>query len=408
MRLVKGRSLHQRLVAGDPLRPDEAGRIAAGVLEALSAAHDAGIVHRDVKPANIMIADDGMVLLADFGIAKHHTDTTQTSRGMLIGSLPYMSPDRLNGQDLAAGDMFALGATLYEMTEGTSPFARETPTAIITAVALEQPSPPRNAGHLGPLIQVLLNKDPAGRPDARAALHMLSTTDTETAAASAPARPKPQPGPVQPAIPSTVDMGPVATGLLSQGPSKPLRLAERNGIITNHVVKLGAAVLALLVATSIPIMRETWWDSNGSQVSQVTESFHFNRPLAFAASGISGVSTDSQIVPVGVIGTTVAIVVAVVLLLGLSHDAGRRAWSRGASAILGAWYAIVGLIAVVLLFRTLGAKFTADNPEYHVQSVYMPGGVALLFANCLILSAHVVTFKRLGKVSQPAAPQERV
>ncbi|MFD9304681.1 WD40 repeat domain-containing serine/threonine protein kinase [Streptomyces sp. NPDC060048] len=183
MRLVRGRTLAQEIRARGRLHADEAGRIASGVLAALSAAHAAEIVHRDVKPANIMLADDGAVLLTDFGIAKEHTATTQA---VLIGTLPYMSPERLSGKDLPAGDLFALGATLYETTEGVSPFARATAAAIMSAVVLEQPAPPLHAGRLGDLILALLAKDPDERPDAKTAAQVLSSDRTLEAPVTGP------------------------------------------------------------------------------------------------------------------------------------------------------------------------------------------------------------------------------
>ncbi|GAA1956726.1 serine/threonine-protein kinase [Catenulispora subtropica] len=185
MQLVAGRSLQQELAARGRLAPDEAGRIAGGVLAALAAAHTAGIVHRDVKPANIMLADDGSVLLTDFGIAKHHADTVQTAHGTVIGSLPYMAPERLDGHSLAAGDLFALGVTLYEMTEGVSPFARDSLTAMMSAVVLHTPEAPKHAGSLTPLVQALLAKQHTDRPDAVAALALLGRSTARPAASPA-------------------------------------------------------------------------------------------------------------------------------------------------------------------------------------------------------------------------------
>jgi serine/threonine protein kinase len=174
MRLVKGRSLAQELTDMGRIPVGEAARIAAGILGALSAAHAEGVIHRDVKPGNIMLAEDGSVLLTDFGIAKHETDTAQTSQSQLVGSLAYMAPERLQGQDLPASDLFALGATLYEAIEGASPFARATPIAVMGAVAMEQPAPPLHAAYLSTLILSLLEKDPSQRPDARSALDRVS------------------------------------------------------------------------------------------------------------------------------------------------------------------------------------------------------------------------------------------
>ncbi|OIJ63672.1 serine/threonine-protein kinase [Streptomyces mangrovisoli] len=174
MRLVEGRTLDQEIRERGPLGPVMAAHVAAGVLAALDAAHESGVLHRDVKPANIMLAEDGTVLLTDFGIAKGSTTTTQA---VLAGTLPYMSPERLNGRDTPAGDLFALGASLYEATEGVSPFARATPTATMAAVALEEPPPPAKAGRLRGLITALLDKDPERRPSAASALVLLANAE---------------------------------------------------------------------------------------------------------------------------------------------------------------------------------------------------------------------------------------
>ncbi|SEG90581.1 ribosomal protein L7/L12 [Actinacidiphila yanglinensis] len=184
MRLVDGVSLAQELARRTRLEPERAAGIALGVLAALSAAHRLGIVHRDVKPANIMLAADGQVLLADFGIAKHRDDTSLTSTGMVVGTLEYMAPERFGAApdaDHPAGDLFSLGATLFETVEGISPFRRTSATAIIAAVAFEPHPPLRNAGALTALIEQLLAKNPGYRPaasDAIAALRGLSATPT--------------------------------------------------------------------------------------------------------------------------------------------------------------------------------------------------------------------------------------
>ncbi|MGW4721855.1 serine/threonine-protein kinase [Streptomyces sp. NPDC004291] len=173
MRLVDGESLEQSLAVGGPLPPDEATALATALLKALKAAHDAGIVHRDIKPANVMVTAAGEVLLTDFGISVHHADTALTTTGSVIGSAEYMAPERLNGVDGPAGDLFSLGALLYQTAEGVSPFRRDTPTATLAAVALHEVSPPRHAGDLATLITALLAKQPAERPSAESALEML-------------------------------------------------------------------------------------------------------------------------------------------------------------------------------------------------------------------------------------------
>jgi serine/threonine protein kinase len=189
MRLVRGRSLAGAIEQRGRLHPDEAGRIAAGVLAALGTAHAAGIVHRDIKPGNVMLADDGAVLVTDFGIAVHHADARLTTAGAVIGTFEYAAPERLDGQEGPAGDLFSLGVALYEAVEGISPFRRDTVTATIAAVARETAPPPRHAGPLTALIAQLMDKDPLQRPSATAALAAVSGTPWPTA------RPAAQPAP---------------------------------------------------------------------------------------------------------------------------------------------------------------------------------------------------------------------
>ncbi|WP_159394293.1 serine/threonine-protein kinase, partial [Streptomyces sp. NRRL S-495] len=174
MRLVEGRSLAELLRTDGPLPAPRAAEVTAALLKALKAAHTAGIVHRD-KPANVLLTDDGQVLLTDFGIAVHETDTRLTTTGGVIGSVEYMAPERFRGaQDQAAGDLFSLGVTLYEAVEGISPFRRETPTATIAAIALHDPPPMRHAGPvLASLITALPAKNPDGRPTVDSTLAVL-------------------------------------------------------------------------------------------------------------------------------------------------------------------------------------------------------------------------------------------
>ncbi|MGI5419699.1 serine/threonine-protein kinase [Actinomadura luteofluorescens] len=164
MQLVDGHSLHDRIALSGPLPVAAAARVAAGLLDALDTAHRVGIVHRDVKPANVLLTGDGDAVLTDFGIAIHHADTTLTATGAFIGSLEYMAPERIDGNDDPASDLFSLGATLYHAVEGVSPFRRDTTSATLKAVISDPPAPPRHAGKLTGLITRLLAKDPTERP----------------------------------------------------------------------------------------------------------------------------------------------------------------------------------------------------------------------------------------------------
>ncbi|MFE6479642.1 serine/threonine-protein kinase [Streptomyces rochei] len=175
MELVEGRSLADAVKEEERVDPREAARIGLWVLRALRAAHTAGVLHRDVKPGNVLLADDGRVLLTDFGIAQIEGDSTITRTGEVVGSVDYLAPERVRGHDPGpASDLWALGATLYTAVEGRSPFRRTSPLTTMQAVVEEEATEPRHAGALGPVIDALLRKDPAARPDPTEAEQMLA------------------------------------------------------------------------------------------------------------------------------------------------------------------------------------------------------------------------------------------
>ncbi|GAA4904553.1 serine/threonine-protein kinase [Streptomyces coeruleoprunus] len=176
MQYVDGPSLAEATKAAENGRidPCEAARIGLHVLGALRAAHAAGVLHRDVKPGNVLLARDGRVLLTDFGIAAIEGDSTITRTGELVGSIDFLAPERVRGADPGpASDLWSLGATLYTAVEGGSPFRRSSPISTMQAVVTEEPPPAEHAGALAPVITALLRKDPADRPGAAEAERML-------------------------------------------------------------------------------------------------------------------------------------------------------------------------------------------------------------------------------------------
>ncbi|GGW93021.1 serine/threonine-protein kinase [Streptomyces chryseus] len=191
MELLPGRTLQHRLEEG-PLPPREAARTGREILAALRAAHAAGIHHRDVKPANVLLRADGRAVLTDFGIAAVQGSASLTMTGEVIGSPEYMAPERVRGSaDLPASDLWSLGMTLYVCVEGVSPMRRGSTLATLAAV-LDDPVPPaRQAGPLGPVLAELLVRDPAARPDAE-------RLDALLAAAEAGHFQAPPPAPVPP------------------------------------------------------------------------------------------------------------------------------------------------------------------------------------------------------------------
>ncbi|GAA0944385.1 serine/threonine-protein kinase [Virgisporangium aurantiacum] len=165
MEYVRSRSLQQILVDEGALAPVRAAEIGLAVLHALNAAHAAGVLHRDIKPGNVLIADDGRVVLTDFGLATFDGGKSSVTRpGLVWGSPEYVAPERAkHGVSSVEADLWSLGATLYAAVEGVSPYARSTAMASLTALATERPPASGHAGPLKPAIAGLLRKDPRAR-----------------------------------------------------------------------------------------------------------------------------------------------------------------------------------------------------------------------------------------------------
>ncbi|MFD9564646.1 protein kinase, partial [Streptomyces sp. NPDC059994] len=165
MELVDARSLEQLLVEDGPVTPREAARIGLGLVEALREVHAVGVLHRDIKPGNVLLSRTGRIVLTDFGIAAIQDTTALTVVGMLVGSPDYMAPERVGGRPQGpASDLWSLGATLSAAVGGQSPFARETTLATLHAVLYEEPELPSTAGPLAPALAALLVKTPDDRP----------------------------------------------------------------------------------------------------------------------------------------------------------------------------------------------------------------------------------------------------
>ncbi|WP_406319745.1 serine/threonine protein kinase [Streptosporangium sp. NBC_01639] len=180
MELVRGRSLQDRLAQG-PLAPAEAAHLGRGILAALHTAHMAGICHRDVKPANVLLRADGSPVLTDFGIAALHDAPGLTANGDLVGSPEYIAPERLRGQEgNPASDLWSLGMLLYVAVEGSHPMRRPTVMATLAAVLNGQVPPPHRAGPLANVLRALLTQDPAARPSAAELDRMLSQAAGQT------------------------------------------------------------------------------------------------------------------------------------------------------------------------------------------------------------------------------------
>lgn len=164
MKHVDAPSLQDLLEERGPLPPAAVARIGLDLLDALDAAHAIGVVHRDVKPANVLVAADGSACLTDFGIATSTGDSSLTTQGALIGSPSYMAPERAHGEEPRPPvDLWSLGATLYAAVEGRPPFDRGEAMSTLMSVVSEHPAPVLRAGPLEPVLHQLLTKDPAQR-----------------------------------------------------------------------------------------------------------------------------------------------------------------------------------------------------------------------------------------------------
>lgn len=174
MEYIDGPSLADAAKAAGRIEPAEAARIGLHVLGALRAAHAVGVLHRDVKPGNVLLAKDGRVLLTDFGIAAIEGDSSITRTGEIVGSIDYLAPERVTGGTPGtSSDLWSLGATLYTAVEARSPFRRTSPISSLQAVVNDEPPALRQAGALGPVITALLRKDPGERPSAQETERML-------------------------------------------------------------------------------------------------------------------------------------------------------------------------------------------------------------------------------------------
>ncbi|MFF6772092.1 serine/threonine-protein kinase [Streptomyces sp. NPDC012637] len=278
MELVEGRSLYDRLAEG-PMTAAEAATLGRQVLSALRAAHAAGIQHRDVKPANVLLRPDGGAVLTDFGIAAFNGATSRlTSTGDLIGSPEFIAPERVRGEEgNPASDLWSLGMLLYVATEGHHPLRRATSLATVVAV-LDDPIPaPVRSGPLRPVLERVLVRDPAARPDGALLDRLLAEAEAGLPAAvqSPPGQPSPglaAPGqaasghaapPVAvgfgapyahpaygpPGTPAPASAAPWAGPTVPSGgvrPPAPSRTGRRVGLVAGAVVLTGAVVLGVV------------------------------------------------------------------------------------------------------------------------------------------------------------------
>ncbi|HEY0803451.1 MAG TPA: serine/threonine-protein kinase, partial [Pseudonocardiaceae bacterium] len=208
MEYVPSKSLSAVLDERGPLPPSEVARIGAQVATALTAAHAAGIVHRDIKPGNVLLADDGVVKITDFGISRATGDVTVTATGMLAGTPAYLAPEVAKGENPGPpSDVFSLASTVYAAVEGQPPFGLGDNTlALLHAVAACRTIPPRKAGPLTALLMQMLRANPNDRPTMSEACRALTAIGAGQSAVGMAAGPSTGP-----------------TAVMDQGPGTPPR-----------------------------------------------------------------------------------------------------------------------------------------------------------------------------------------
>ena len=233
------------------LAPSEAAQVGSQVAAALAAAHALGIVHRDVKPGNVLIGDDGAARICDFGISRAAGDTTLTTTGMITGTPAYLAPEAARGEEsTSASDVYSLGATLYAAVEGAPPFGAEgNAISVLYRVTAGELKPPERAGALGPLIVTMMSREPQDRPSMAEAAAQLSALAKAEAVAPAPGAangtlPLPVAGDTSaPTSPAPTSPAPTSPGPTSTGPTSaaPTSTAPTGSLPDTAPVSAGAA-----------------------------------------------------------------------------------------------------------------------------------------------------------------------
>ncbi|MFG2072746.1 serine/threonine-protein kinase [Nonomuraea maritima] len=338
MQLVRSRSLAQVVRANGPLAIGQVAVIGDRVLDALRAAHATGVLHRDVKPENILLADDGRVVLTDFGIASMDSEAGLTATGGLVGTPAYMPPERLNGDPARPeSDLWALGATLYTAVEGTPPFHSESWAATVAAVLRDDPRPPSRSGALTPVIMGLLHRNPDDRIPAEEAAHLLRDITTNSwRPGPSPRANSPVPPPAPPADAPSSWPAPLGDAPSSQpGPladkasSRPAPLSDRP---SSRPTPVGERPFAELDSAEAPTLRHP---AGGDRPS--ADPLPFPEPNATGGPSRTGGNTSAtagrrRAKPLWVALTAVLTVVAAAAAAGVLLSGNRTSASDDPTA----------------------------------------------------------------------------
>ncbi len=279
MECVSGESLAQRLAERGALPIPEAVQIAAQIADALAAAHAAGIVHRDVKPGNVMVEPTGVCKVLDFGIARAAAEAAMTQTASMLGSAPYMPPETALGHTAdARSDIYSVGCVLYEMLTGRLPFSGEVPAAVINQHVSALPRPPRELEPSVPpaldaLVMQMLAKDPSDRPQdaARAAADLRALLAT----------PAPAPPIADTVLPPTVVAARREAIPRAQPPPSPRESRFPIGLVG------AAALVALLVGIGVAVVASSGSDHRATSSSSGVHTTSTGAPRT-ATSSTSG------------------------------------------------------------------------------------------------------------------------
>jgi serine/threonine protein kinase len=271
MEYLPSTSLSDLLARAERLPPAVVAIIGSQIASALAAAHQRGIVHRDVKPANVLLAEDGSAKITDFGISRAAGDVTLTATGIVAGTPAYFAPEVARGDDAdVRSDVFSLGATLYHALEGSPPFGfADNTIALLHRVAQGKFEPPRHAGPLTPVLLRMLDEDPDARPT------MTEAAETLRSAAAPGGPPAGSPVPEPPSSP------------MEHTPARPRR--RRRGVLIAT-----AAVIALLAGGLTAVWFASSDDPGGTATPDPTVSSDAGAPTESTASGTPQPPTQSS------------------------------------------------------------------------------------------------------------------
>jgi hypothetical protein len=262
MELIQATTLSALVREQGPLSQAMVANLAEQLLSALAAAHAAGVVHRDVKPSNIMVQPNGRVKLTDFGIAQSTDDPRLTTSGVLVGSPVYMAPERLRGADADAGsDLWALGAVLFFAVEGYPAFERSSTAATMHAILTEVPFLTRCHGPLASVIMGLLNTHPEARPSAEQVRGLLAqTTNTPPEGLTAQLAGPPTMRDAPPAAPrrrtwlvAALAVALVAAGFVTRVATEPEPASDRPAAMDTTLTYGDGGYLKELTVSSYPV-----------------------------------------------------------------------------------------------------------------------------------------------------------